>query len=184
MDNGAISYRRYLEGDENGLVEIVELYGASLMLFIHRYVHNLDIAEDLMEDTFCELIFHKNRYRGKSSFKTYLFSIARNKAVDYIRKESRFHQIPLEQMEYTASDLEELEKRVLQEQDKKDLYHALEQLQDEYRTVLYLLYFVEMSYEEISHVMKKNNRQIKNLAYRARQSLKRIMKEEGFSYEG
>ncbi len=184
MDNGAISYRRYLDGDENGLVEIVELYGASLMLFIHRYVHNLDIAEDLMEDTFCELIFHKSRYRGKSSFKTYLFSIARNKAVDYIRKERRFKKVPMEQAEYKASDIAELEQRVLKNEDKKQLYDAMNQLNDEYRMVLYLLYFEEMSYDEISHVMKKNNRQIKNLAYRARQSLKSIMKEEGFSYEG
>ncbi len=183
MDNGAMSYRRYLDGDENGLVEIVELYGASLMLFIHRYVHNLDVAEDLMEDTFCELIFHKGRYRGKSSFKTYLFSIARNKAVDYIRKERRFQKVPMEQAEYKVADMEELEQRIIKDEYQKLLYDAMLQLNDDYRTVLYLIYFEEMSYEEISRVMKKSHRQIKNLAYRARQSLKVIMNEEGFSYE-
>lgn len=184
MDNGAMSYQRYLDGDENGLVEIVELYGANLMLFINRYVHNMDVAEDLMEDTFCEIIFHKNRYRGKSSFKTYLFSIARNKAVDFIRKERHYQSVPLEQVEYKPDDIEQLESKVIKEQENKQLYDALNQLKDDYRMVLHLIYFEDMSYEEISRVMGKSNRQIKNLAYRARQSLKSIMETEDFSYEG
>ncbi len=183
MDNGAASYRRYLDGDENGLVEIVEMYGANLVLFLYRYVHNYDVAEDLMEDSFCELIFHKNRYRGKSSFKTYLFSIARNKAIDYVRKEQRYSHIPIEDMEEQTSSMVEIEKEILKEQDKQQLYDAMATLHEDYRTVLHLLYFEEMSYEEIARVMNKNVRAIKNLAYRARQSLKSIMKDEGFSYE-
>lgn len=89
MDNGASSYRRFLNGDENGFVEIVEQYGASLIFFINGFVGDFAAAEDLMEETFCDLIFHKNRYKGKASFKTYLFAIARNKAVTYLKKRSR-----------------------------------------------------------------------------------------------
>ncbi len=89
MDNGASSYRRFLNGDESGFVEIVEAYGANLIFFINGMVGNITAAEDLMEETFCDLIFYKSRYKGKSSFKTYLFAIARNKAATYLKKNSR-----------------------------------------------------------------------------------------------
>ena len=73
MDNGASSYRRFLDGDETGLNEIVEMYGDNLMYFINGLVKNIDMAEDLMEDTFMELVVHKHHFREESSFKTYLF---------------------------------------------------------------------------------------------------------------
>ena len=47
MFNGASSYRRFLNGDDNGLVEIVEEYKDGLILFLNRYVSNLYVAEDL-----------------------------------------------------------------------------------------------------------------------------------------
>ena len=59
MDNGASSYRRFLNGNENGFVEIVEQYGANLIFFINGFVRNIAVAEDLMEETFCDLIFNK-----------------------------------------------------------------------------------------------------------------------------
>ena len=49
--------------------------------------------------------------------------------------------------------------------------------------MLFLIYFEDMSYDEISKVMHKNNKQVKNLAYRARLALKENLRKEGFSYE-
>ena len=52
MDNGASSYRRFLEGDDDGIVEIIRDYKDGLILFLNRYVNNIHIAEELAEDTF------------------------------------------------------------------------------------------------------------------------------------
>ena len=52
MDNGASSYRRFLDGDDEGIVEIIKEYKDGLMLFINRYVDNIHIAEELTEDVF------------------------------------------------------------------------------------------------------------------------------------
>ena len=65
MDNGAASYRRYLDGEQEAFGEIVDLYRESLIFFIHRHVNNLDTAEDLAEDVFVELIVHPGRFEGK-----------------------------------------------------------------------------------------------------------------------
>ena len=84
MDNGKSNYYRFLEGDNEAFNDIIREYGAHLILFINGYVRNMDIAEDLMEDTFCELVFHKSRLKKEESFKSYLFAIAKNKAVNYL----------------------------------------------------------------------------------------------------
>lgn len=56
MDNGASSYRRFLEGDDSGIVEIIRDYKDGLILFLNRYVNNIHTAEELAEDTFLELL--------------------------------------------------------------------------------------------------------------------------------
>ena len=78
MDNGASSYRRFLDGDDKGLVEIVGDYKDGLILYLNGYVNNIFIAEELTEDTFFRLITKKPRYSGKSTFKSWLYAIGRN----------------------------------------------------------------------------------------------------------
>ena len=183
MDNGASSYRRFLNGDESGFVEIVEAYGANLIFFINGMVGNITAAEDLMEETFCDLIFYKSRYKGKSSFKTYLFAIARNKAATYLKKNSRTAPLSIEDYDKELVDLDYLENAVIKEEEKRQLYSAMNKVSSDYRTIIHLLYFEDMSYEEAALVLRKNGKQIKNLAYRAKLSLKSEMEKGGFIYE-
>ena len=178
MDNGASSYRRFLDGDESGLNEIVEIYGNNLMYFINGFVKNITLAEDIMEDTFMELIVHKHHFRGESSFKTYLFKIARNKSLNAIKKNKI-----LVALETDIEDNAKLEDLIINNDKNRLVREAIGKINETYATVIHLLYFESMSYEEIGKVMKKSNKQIKNLAYRARNSLKEVLEKEGFSYE-
>lgn len=68
MDNGAESYRRFLDGDDGGLGEIVEAYKDGLILFLNGIVGNIYVAEELAEDAFFRLMVKKPRFSGKSSF--------------------------------------------------------------------------------------------------------------------
>ena len=178
MDNGASSYRRFINGDENGLNEIVEMYGDNLLFFINSFVKNIYLAEDIMEDTFMELIVHKHFFRGESSFKTYLFRIGRNKALNAIKKNK-----VLISLETEVEDNTKLEDFVIKNEKNRHIKNALTRINGMYAQVLHLLYFEDMSYEEIGKVLKKTTKQVKNLAYRARNSLKEILEKEGFSYE-
>lgn len=183
QDIGESSYRQYLDGDKDKFKVLVEYYGANLIYFINGYVKNIFVAEDLMEETFCDLVYYKHRYKGKSSFKTYLFSIARNKAVDYLKSKAKATITSLDDLSGIANDDLNLENMVVRKEEYRHLYSALSKIKYEYRNVLYLFYFEDMSYNEIAKVMKKNNKQIKNLMYRAKQTLKLIMETEGFIYE-
>ena len=183
MDNGASSYRRFLDGDDTAIAELVGAYKDGLILYLNGYVHNVFVAEELAEDTFFRLITKKPRFSGNSSFKSFLYAIGRNVAVDYIRRQSKVRQIPLEEAEHTIAVVESLEQTYLREEQKLELNRALAQLPDDYRQVLWLSFFEDFSNQEIAAVMHKNERQVRNLLYRAKQSLKSILEKEGFVYE-
>lgn len=179
MDNGASSYRRFLDGDESGLTDIVNMYGDNLMLFINSFVNNISLAEEIMEDVFMELVVKKHKFKEESSFKTYLFKIGKNKAFNVIKRKKKCTYIE----KFEIEDAKKIEDNVIKTEEQKHIHSALKKLPKDYKTVLYLIYFEDMSYNEIEKVMKKNNKQVKNLAYRARIALKEILGKEGFSYE-
>ena len=183
MDNGASSYRRFLDGDDKGIAEIVESYKDGLILYLNGYVNNVFIAEELTEDTFFRLIVKKPRYSGKSTFKSWLYAIGRNVAIDFVRHHSKQLNTPIEDMENYLSEEQSLERSYIKEERKIAVHKALSKLSVDYRTVLWLVFFEGLSNKEAAIVLKKNERQVRNLLYRAKQALKSKLEGEGFVYE-
>lgn len=181
MDKGRELYDRYLHGDEQAFAELMTTYKDGLIYFIHRYVRNIDVAEDLSEDVFVALLMHRRRFNGDASLKTYLYTIGRNKAIDWLRKNRR---VLYQEEERGIADPEpDLEERVLQNERDRYLHEAMKTLKPEYAEVLHMLYFCDMDYASAGRVMKKNNKQIENLAYRARKALKKKLEKEGIVLE-
>ncbi len=183
MDNGACSYRRFLDGDDKGIVEIVGDYKDGLMLFLNGYVRNIFIAEELTEETFFRLITKKPYYSGKSTFRSWLYAIGRNTAVDYVRRHAKTLDTPIEELENCLIEERTLEESYVREERKRTVHKALSELPDDYRTVLWLVFFEGFSNGEAAVAMKKSERQIRNLLYRAKQSMKTILEREGITYE-
>ncbi len=183
MDNGASSYRRFLDGDDNGITEIVENYKDGLILYLNGYVNNIFIAEELTENTFFRLVIKKPKYSGKSTFKSWLYAIGRNVAVDYIRHNSKILNVPIDDVENYLIEEQNLEQSYIKEENKLVVNKALNELIPEYRNVLWLTYFEEFSNKETAIILKKTERQIKNLLYRARKALKSKLEKEGFEYD-
>lgn len=181
MNNDAECYYRFLNGDNTGLEDLVKLYNDSLILFINGYVKDITAAEDLAADTFAELIVKRSPYVKKYSFKTWLFRIARNNTLDYIRKHKK--HINVELSDSDAVEETALELSVIKDEQQAYLHKILKKIKKDYSDVLYLIYFEEMSYEEAGKILKKNSKQIKNLAFRAKNALKEAMVKEGFNYE-
>ena len=183
MDNAAILYQRYLDGGDDALEKLVEMYNDSLIFYVNGFVGNITISEDIAADTFAELIVKKYRFKNDYMFKTWLFKIARNNAIDYMRKQSRRHNISIEDLENELSDKETLENAILKDEQAKQLHDAMATMHNDYRDVLHLIYFEQMSYENAAAVLGKNIKQIKNLVYRAKQTLKSTLEKRGFIYE-
>lgn len=180
--NGAECYRRFLDGDENGIVEIIRDYKDGLILYLNGIVGNIHTAEELMEDTFVKLVVKKPRFSEKCSFKTWLYTIGRNAALDYLRHSAKKSDTPVDELE--IADKENLELSYIREEQKIMVHRALANLKADYRQVLYLSFFEELTNTEIAAVMHKAKRQVENLLYRAKQALKIELEKEGFTYEG
>ena len=183
MDNGASSYRRFLEGDDDGIVQIIKDHKDGLMLYLNSFVQNIYLAEDLTEDTFVKLIARRPRFSGKSTFKTWLYSIGRNVARDYLRKNSRVSTVSVEDAMALISDETDIVHNYIRTERKCQVHKAMKRLNKDYRQVLYLVYFEDFQNEQVASIMGKSKKQIENLVYRAKLSLKSELEKEDFVYE-
>ena len=184
MDHTAELYACYLAGDDKALVEIIQTYKDGLILFLNRYVNNIHDAEELAEETFFKLVIRKPKFKGGSSFKTWLYTIGRNTALDHLRKFGRITETSEFELARLCRDEDELERTYLREERKIAVHRALSNLDPERSRVLYLKYFEEMSSEEIARVLKKNKRQVSNLLYQAKKALKTQLEQEGITDDG
>lgn len=178
MDNGACSYRRFLDGDEKAFDSIMEELYHGLVFFINGYVHDIHAAEDIAIDTLSDLVVHRHRYNFKVSLKTYLYMIGRSRALNYIKHRKVIDFVDLPEAGGIAEDEAELEKIVLADERRRQVNAAVEQLPVDMREAVRLVYFEDMSHAEAAAVMKKNRKQVDNLIYRAKKELSVILGKE------
>ena len=170
-------YSRYMrDGCEDALRTLLERHREGLTLFIYAIVGDMDDAEDLMLDAFAAAAAGTSRFLGRSSFKTWLFSIGRNLAAGHMRKRKGPH-LPLDDELAGSSAVPELE--ILKSEETRQLQQALSSLKPEYRQALTLIYFEDMSYEEAGKVMKQNRRQMYHLIERGKASLRETLERMG-----
>ncbi len=169
-------YRIYLSnGDEDALRELLVRHRESLTLFLFGFVRNMDDAEELMLDAFAVAAARTSSYSGRSSFRTWLFGVGRHLALRQLR---RRRETPSQEAEAGLSP--ELE--LMRSERRSQLYAALERLHPEYRQVLYLIYFEEMTAEDAARVMGKTRKQIYNLTERGKKALRAELERTGFDY--
>ena len=181
MDNGESSYRRFLDGDTSGFDELIKMYREPLIWFINGFLHDISESEDIAEEVFVELIVHPKRYSFRSSLKTYLFTIARNKAVDTVRRQAKLSGLSPEETD-CASDFD-LGEHISRKENGELVRRCMEKINPEYAAALRLVYFENMTGDEAGAVLGKSKRQFANLIHRAKKSLRHAMEEEGFLYE-
>ena len=183
MDNGASSYRRFREtGDNSGLAEIIREYRDGLVFYLNSIVGDIHTAEELAEDTFVLLGTKNPRDKGNGSFKTWLYTIGRNIAINYLKKKSRKNEVSIDNCGELVSQ-DNVEEAYIKEERKIVLHRCIGKLKPEYRQILWLVYFEDFSLKQVAAVMKISLHNAETLVYRARKALKTQLETEGFSYE-
>ena len=181
MDNDAKLYYRFLDGDDNGLAELIDMYNEGLSLYINSIVNNICEAEELMQETFVKIAIKKPGFNCKYTFKTWLYTIARNCAYDYLRHRSRYADLSVDECFYLTDEID-IERNYLIEEQKIELHKAVRRIKPDYSQVLYLMYFEDFKTDDIARIMHKSKSQIKDLIYRAKKSLKSELERAGFIY--
>ena len=174
-DNGALNYRIYLEGDDEGMRRLIDEYYDSLALYLNTITGNMTCAEDATEKVFVRLAVNKPRFEGRSSFKTWLYAIGKNAARDYMRSLAVRGA-----GEKRAGMYASTEDVYIDAEEKRALYRAMEQLKPDLRQVIWLCYFEEMSYEETAQIIGKSKSAVCYMLTRAKEKLRVIMEKEGY----
>ena len=175
------NYQAFVNGDNKAFEALVIEYKDHLIYFINRFVQNITIAEDLAQDVFVDILLHKERYEYRVSFKTYLFTIGRNKAVDYIRKNQKITLV--EELPEDSIQERGLENKIVRDEEQRLLYRMIACLKDDYRIAIMLIDLEGFSYAQAARILHKSDAQMKILIYRARKSLAKLMEKEVFTYE-
>lgn len=129
------------------------------------------------------LLFAKERaICGDGAFRAYLYKTARNLAIRHGKR--RFPLFSMDELPFEPRSDARADAELMRSERLRGLEWAMNGLKAEYREALYLVYFEEMSYREAAAVLEKSERQLTNLVFRGKASLKAILDREGFCYEG
>ena len=170
---------RILEGDRDRFADLVKRYERRMVNYVYRITHRYEDAHDLTQDIFVKVYLALDRYDPKYQFSTWLFRIAQNSAIDALRKKS-VSEVPLTR----SSDDEDAKEREFADDGisperalkNKQLSAAIEGAVDglpaDYRELIQLRHYAELSYEEIAVMKKLPLGTVKNKLFRARNLLK------------
>ncbi len=170
-------YQKYLNGDNKAFEELVIKYKDNIIYFISRYTKNTEIAEDISQDVFVYILLNKEQYDFKYSFKTYLYMIAKCRAINYIKKEKKIIKIDYENLYIEDNNLEEI---VYKNEENQKIRKVINKLKPDYQAVIYLVFLEGLKYKEVAKIMNKNIGQIKVMLYRAKRKLKEYLEKEDF----
>lgn len=157
-------------------------HSKSVLSFILLMVKDYQQAEDLTHDTFVKAYLYYDSFNQHSSEKTWLFSIAHNQTVDFLRKNKSskfFKEVFLKQR-----DMNPLPEEIIQiKEDSYELYKALGNIKDTYRKVIILRKIKGFSIEDTAKILDWSEGKVKSTLYRAIPILKKQLKKEGYLYE-
>src|SRR6266852_3784503 len=170
---------RILGGDRDRFTDLVRRYEKRLVNYVYRITHRYEEAHDLAQDIFVKVYLALDRYDPKYQFSTWLFRIAQNAAIDVLRKKS-VPEVPLArpsedepQKEREFADTGVSPYRALKnKQLASAIDKAVQNLPPDYRELIQLRHFAELSYEEIASMKKLPLGTVKNKLFRARNLLK------------
>ena len=171
-------YRQYLNGDDAGLEVLMKKYGDPLTLYIDGYLHDVHESEELMLDVFADLFTKKPKIRD-GGFKAYLYKAARHMALRH--KSKRKPLFSLDALTGEPDGRLLAEEVIRTEERNRVLHFCMDEMNPDYREVLYLTYFEDMSYAQAAEVTGKTVKQITNLVYRGKESLRRLLEREGIT---
>jgi len=164
--------KEYLEGNQDSFVMLVEKYTSSIYNFSVRFV-GYENAQDAVQDVFLKIWKNIRKFNiDKASFKTWIFTIARNTITDHLRKKKMVSFSTLDKEEENFADNIEDEvilpdEALIKLEDKELLNNLLDKIPVNYREVLILYYQEDMTFNEIGQLLNKPLNTIKSHHRRA-----------------
>lgn len=177
-----------VQGDQDAFAQLLELHKGKVYGLTLRLTGSAEDAMDLTQETFFNAWRGLPRFNGQSKFSTWLYRLATNAAIDFLRREKRrgaVTTVPLytEEESQRALDIPDHRFTPQTELERKELQQAiqrgLERLSDEHRQALVLREVIGLSYAEIAQVLGIEEGTVKSRISRARLALRKVLLADG-----
>lgn len=184
IDNESAIIASALSGNQKAYTRLVETHRAAVFHIVNRIVHNDEAARDLVQETFMKAFASLGSYRSEFRFSTWLYKIAANSSIDYLRKK-RIHALSLDAPMETSDGQIEIEvpdethnpeQQLLRKQQRISIEEAIDSLPPKYREVIVLRHKDDKPYEEIADLLGIPVGTVKARIFRARELLKRKLR--------
>jgi RNA polymerase sigma-70 factor (ECF subfamily) len=175
--------------DRDAFGRLFDLYYDKVLNYVFRRVLNTEYAKDITSNTFLKALKNLDQFEwrnGPFSFSGWIFKIATNEVNQYFRKQNRY-KLTIDDPDFKELGdnnkvVEEIEKKIDNDKHLLILNKAIKQLKPIYQDILHLKYFEEMSYEEISQVLNKNESTIRVYSKRAKEELRTILESNASEF--
>jgi RNA polymerase sigma factor (sigma-70 family) len=182
---------RAMDGDQRAYARLMDRYKDSIYYMVLKMVHNRDDADDLTVEAFGKAFSNIHKYSPEFAFSTWLFKIAINNCIDFIRKK-RLETLSIDDEgkdenshsfsdSIRASTLDP-EERYIKEQRAKLMRDVTEKINPKYRQLIELRFFKEYSYDEIATELDLPLGTVKAQLFRAKELLYNILKSSRSSF--
>lgn len=178
--------KRAVGGNERAYRELVEKYERALYFHILKMIKDKEQVEDLVQETFVKAFDNLNTYSTDYAFSTWLYRIATNHTIDYLRKkklqtlsidepvQTRDGELKMQLPDESAST----DRSIIRQQRQKIVREAIKDLPKKYRKVIEMRHMEEKSYQEIADVLDLPLGTVKAHIFRARELLYKALKDK------
>ena len=164
--------------DQNAFNPLVEKYAEKIRYYITRIIGNWNEAEDLTQDVFFKAYENINSFNPKLKFSSWLYRIAHNESVNFIKKHYRFKQVEFkDEIKNKLIIDKNIVEKLIEKDSAKLVNVCLIELKTTDREILELFYFEQKSYLEIADILEISVNSVGPKIKRAKDKLKKILKE-------
>ena len=172
-------YCAYLSGDQTAGDQLMLRYADVLTVYLDAFLHNVQDAEDRMLECFTVILVNKPSI-GEGNFRAYLFKVARNKA-------GRLWRLRFKQQEFSLDETIPMEGNspediVWEGERSAILRKCLTRIAPQYREALWLVYFMDMSYEQAAKIMRCKKKRVEDLLRNGKKRLRLELEKEGITH--
>ncbi len=157
------------------LDEIYRLYAGDVYRYLFSLCRNEHLAQDLLQDVMLKAVTGFDKFRGDSSVKTWLFTIAKNLYLNHVKRADN-RNLPIEEEVLRLED--NLEERIMDQSQALHIHRLVHSLDDPYREVFTLRVFAELKFDDIGAVFGKTGNWARVSFYRAKEKILSMMKED------